>query len=77
MQKTLDGEIDHQPACGKRGNRSVLAAERGGNCALTRPGETVEAGDVKVMGPLNLPSTAPYPTRFSSRSKEALRGLAP
>ncbi len=37
-----------------------LAAERGGNCALTRPGETVEAGDVKVMGPLNLPSTAPY-----------------
>ena len=37
-----------------------LAAERGGNCALTQPGDTVEIGGVKIMGPLNLPSTAPY-----------------
>ena len=37
-----------------------LAAERGGNCALTRPGENIEQGGVKIMGPLNLPSTAPY-----------------
>ena len=37
-----------------------LAAERGGNCALTRPGETVESNGVKILGPLNLPSTAPY-----------------
>jgi len=37
-----------------------LAAERGGNCELTRPGETVEAHDVIVMGPLNLPATVPY-----------------
>jgi H+-translocating NAD(P) transhydrogenase subunit alpha len=37
-----------------------LAAEHGGNCALTRPGETVMEGGVMVMGPLNLPSTLPY-----------------
>jgi H+-translocating NAD(P) transhydrogenase subunit alpha len=34
-----------------------LAAERGGNCALTRGGEVVEQGGVSVLGPLNLPST--------------------
>lgn len=34
-----------------------LAAEAGGNCELTRPGETfVTDGGVKVIGPLNLPS---------------------
>lgn len=33
-----------------------LAAETGGNCELTRPGETVEAGGVTVAGPLNLAS---------------------
>jgi NAD(P) transhydrogenase subunit alpha len=37
-----------------------IAAERGGNCELTRPGETVESGGVTIMGPLNLPSTIPY-----------------
>ena len=37
-----------------------LAAEGGGNCELTRPGETVEAGGVNILGPLNLPSTVPY-----------------
>ncbi|HEX9893153.1 MAG TPA: Re/Si-specific NAD(P)(+) transhydrogenase subunit alpha [Gemmatimonadales bacterium] len=37
-----------------------LAAETGGNCELTRPGETVEANGVRVMGPLNLPSQVPY-----------------
>jgi NAD(P) transhydrogenase subunit alpha len=31
-----------------------LAAERGGNCELTRPGETVEVHGVRIMGPLNL-----------------------
>ncbi len=37
-----------------------LAAETGGNCALTRPGETVLTDDgVKVLGPLNLPSEMP------------------
>ena len=37
-----------------------IAAERGGNCELTRPGETVEAGGVRIFGPVNLPSTIPY-----------------
>jgi NAD(P) transhydrogenase subunit alpha len=34
-----------------------LAAERGGNCELTKPGELVESGGVKVWGPLNLAGT--------------------
>jgi NAD(P) transhydrogenase subunit alpha len=34
-----------------------LAAETGGNCELTRPGETVESGGVTVAGPLNLASS--------------------
>jgi NAD(P) transhydrogenase subunit alpha len=37
-----------------------IAAERGGNCELTRPGETVEHAGVRILGPLNLPSTIPY-----------------
>jgi len=37
-----------------------IAAEQGGNCELTRPGETVLHGGVKIVGPLNLPATLPY-----------------
>lgn len=37
-----------------------LAAERGGNCEITRPGETVVEGGVTVLGPLNVPSSVPY-----------------
>jgi NAD(P) transhydrogenase subunit alpha len=37
-----------------------LAAERGGNCELTRPGETVVEGGVSILGPLNMASTIPY-----------------
>ena len=37
-----------------------LAAETGGNCELTRPGETVEIDGVSILGPVNLPSTVPY-----------------
>jgi NAD(P) transhydrogenase subunit alpha len=37
-----------------------IAAERGGNCELTRPGETVVHQGISILGPLNLPSTAPY-----------------
>ena len=36
-----------------------LAAERGGNCELTKPGETVVVGGVTILGPLDLPSDAP------------------
>jgi NAD(P) transhydrogenase subunit alpha len=37
-----------------------IAAERGGNCELTRPGETVVHQGITIMGPLNVPSTIPY-----------------
>jgi H+-translocating NAD(P) transhydrogenase subunit alpha len=37
-----------------------IAAERGGNCELTRPGETVMHNGVMILGPLNLPSLVPY-----------------
>jgi NAD(P) transhydrogenase subunit alpha len=36
-----------------------LAAEGGGNCELSRPGETVVEKGVKVMAPLNLPASMP------------------
>ena len=34
-----------------------LAAETGGNCELTRAGETVIENKVKIVGPVNLPAT--------------------
>ena len=37
-----------------------IAAERGGNCELTRCGETIVEHDVTIIGPANLPSTVPY-----------------
>jgi NAD(P) transhydrogenase subunit alpha len=37
-----------------------VAAEQGGNCELTKPGETVVEGGVKILGPLNLPAALPY-----------------
>jgi H+-translocating NAD(P) transhydrogenase subunit alpha len=37
-----------------------IAAERGGNCELTRPGETVEYRGIAIHGPVNLPSSVPY-----------------
>jgi NAD(P) transhydrogenase subunit alpha len=37
-----------------------IAAERGGNCELTRPGETVMHQGISILGPLNIPSAAPY-----------------
>lgn len=33
-----------------------LAADGGGNCACTKPGETVEIGEVTIVAPLNVPS---------------------
>jgi proton-translocating NAD(P)+ transhydrogenase subunit alpha len=36
-----------------------LAAEAGGNCELTEPGETVQHSQVRIIGPVNLPSTMP------------------
>lgn len=36
-----------------------LAADGGGNCELSRPGETVVVDGVTIMAPLNLASTVP------------------
>jgi len=36
-----------------------LAADGGGNCELSRPGETVTTGGVRILAPLNLPATMP------------------
>lgn len=53
-----------------------LAAERGGNCALTVPGQVVNSNGVIVDGPVNLPSSVPF---HSSQmySKNLVNLLAP
>ncbi len=54
-----------------------LAAEAGGNCALTKPGETfVTAGGVQILGEMNLPSTMPHhASQLYSRNVFALLGV--
>ncbi|WP_340103329.1 Re/Si-specific NAD(P)(+) transhydrogenase subunit alpha [Rhodohalobacter sp. 8-1] len=37
-----------------------IAAEQGGNCELTKPGETVNHKGVLILGPLNMPSMLAY-----------------
>ena len=37
-----------------------LAAERGGNCEITRAGEVVVENEVAIIGSINLASTVPY-----------------
>src|SRR4029077_4812865 len=37
-----------------------IAAEQGGNCELTKPGEVVEHRGVKVVGPVNLAAELAY-----------------
>lgn len=37
-----------------------IAAEQGGNCELTRAGETVEHQGVRIVGPVNLPGQLAY-----------------
>ena len=37
-----------------------LAAERGGNCELTKTGETVKVGGITIIGAINLASSVPY-----------------
>jgi NAD(P) transhydrogenase subunit alpha len=41
-----------------------LAAERGGNCELTKADQTVVAQGVTIFGPTNLPATVPYHASF-------------
>jgi NAD(P) transhydrogenase subunit alpha len=37
-----------------------LAADGGGNCELSNPGQTVQAGGVTILAPLNIPATMPF-----------------
>jgi len=37
-----------------------LAAERGGNCELTKTGQTVKEHGVTIIGAINLASSVPY-----------------
>jgi H+-translocating NAD(P) transhydrogenase subunit alpha len=37
-----------------------LGADGGGNCELSRPGETVHLNGVTILAPVNLPSTMPF-----------------
>jgi NAD(P) transhydrogenase subunit alpha len=37
-----------------------LAAEQGGNCELTEPGQEAVKHGVVIIGPVNLPSTVPF-----------------
>ncbi len=49
-----------------------LAAETGGNCELTQPGATIDAGGVTIAGPLNLPSQlAFHASQMYARNIEA------
>jgi H+-translocating NAD(P) transhydrogenase subunit alpha len=53
-----------------------LAAESGGNCELSEPGQTVVRHDVKIIAPLNVPSTmAEHASQLYARNIEALLGL--
>ena len=53
-----------------------LAAELGGNCEDTEPGETVEVDGVTVIGPLNLPSTMPvHASQMYSRNMTSFLAL--
>jgi H+-translocating NAD(P) transhydrogenase subunit alpha len=53
-----------------------LAAETGGNCELTEPGETIVRHDVKILGPRNVPSTmAEHASQLYARNIQALLEL--
>lgn len=52
-----------------------LAAEAGGNCELTRPGETVERHGVVIHGPIDLPARVPvHASQMYSKNLQALLG---
>jgi H+-translocating NAD(P) transhydrogenase subunit alpha len=53
-----------------------LAGESGGNCELTRAGETVVENGVKIIAPLNLPSElATHASQLYAKNVENLLGL--
>jgi NAD(P) transhydrogenase subunit alpha len=52
-----------------------LAAEMGGNCALTEKGETVERHGVTIMGPLNLAAGTPvHASQMFAKNMSAFLG---
>jgi NAD(P) transhydrogenase subunit alpha len=61
----------------KRGAVVVdLAGATGGNCALSRPGETIERDGVHIMSPLNLAATVPvHASQLYSRNVTAFLSL--
>jgi NAD(P) transhydrogenase subunit alpha len=50
--------IDKPQVAGMKAGSVIvdLAAEGGGNCELTQPGQTIRVGEVTIVGPLNVPS---------------------
>ncbi len=53
-----------------------LAAETGGNCELTRPGEEIVEAGVTIVGTTNVPSTMPtHASQLLSRNMAAIVGL--
>jgi NAD(P) transhydrogenase subunit alpha len=53
-----------------------LAAEAGGNCAATKPGETIVADGVTIVGLTNVPATMPvHASQMYSRNVLAFLGL--
>jgi NAD(P) transhydrogenase subunit alpha len=53
-----------------------LAGEAGGNCECSVPGESVVRHDVKILAPLNVPSSmAEHASQLFARNIEALLGL--
>jgi NAD(P) transhydrogenase subunit alpha len=53
-----------------------LAAETGGNCALTVPNETIRQHEVTILGPINLPSTVPvHASQMYARNVANLVGV--
>ena len=56
-----------------------LAAETGGNCEATTPGEVVEHGGVTIVGTTNLPSLMAYHASqlYSRNVASLLNHLAP
>lgn len=61
----------------KRGSVIVdLAAEGGGNCEGTRPGETTVIGPVTILAPMNVPSLLPeHASELYSKNQFNLIGL--
>jgi H+-translocating NAD(P) transhydrogenase subunit alpha len=53
-----------------------LAGEAGGNCELSEPGQSIVVHDVKILAPLNVPSTmAEHASQLYARNIQALLGL--